>query len=407
MSLLTMQLRSASFRGVSFSVSEAEYNAGRRTALHEYPKRDVPYVEDMGRATRTYTLTALIVGTDYITRTKALMTALEKPGAGRLVHPWLGELSVIATAVGAAKFDTALGMSSVSLTFVEAGEKLFPGMLAGFLSELRQRIDDVLEDISEVFEAAARIAGAADYVVAAAAEVWGEIVALCSQTETLIFTGMAQALAQVPFREASTDPKQFASDVADAIGFNKLANTSQDWKQFAETLATLANNPVFALESTEGLVVDSSDRLIVENGNALKTMMRATLLAQAAGCCSFVGTVYDSADVQGEAETTSYESMIALRETVCDAIDAEILRVEDDELAIELEVMRADVYEAVTQTAEQQARLMHFDFPSRLPLVTAAYEMYEDADRADEIQRLNNVRHIGFSPSGGLKVLSR
>ena len=218
---------------------------------------------------------------------------------------------------------------------------------------------------------------------------------------------MAQALSLVPFSEASTDPEKFASDVADAVGFNKLANTTQDWKLYAETLATLANSPVFALESTEGLVAESSDRIIVENANMLKTMMRVTLLSQAAGCCSFVGTVYDSADVQGGTETTSYDSMIVLRETVCDAIESEILRIEDDELAIELETMRADVYEAVTQRAEQQARLMHVDFPARLPLVTAAYELYEDADRADEIQRLNNVRHLGFSPSGGLKVLSR
>ena len=45
-------LNQASFRGVPFAVYGGDARFGRRLALHEYPGRDKPYIEDMGRSTR-------------------------------------------------------------------------------------------------------------------------------------------------------------------------------------------------------------------------------------------------------------------------------------------------------------------------------------------------------------------
>lgn len=405
MSLLTMQLRPASFRGVSFSVSDAEYNGGRRTALHEYPQRDTPYVEDMGRATREYSMTALVVGSDYIARAKELMAALEKPGAGRLVHPWLGELSVIATSVGTLTFSNSLGMASVSLTFVEAGEKLYPGMGTSWVAALRNQIDATLDAAAEAFADVIELANQADYIIAEAADTWGVLVQACATCEALVYTGMVEALQAVDFVQSITDPEGFAGSVADALGFNRLAGTSRDWKHYSETLITLANRPEFA--AVHGAhVVGSSDERIENNDNALKALMRNTLLAQSAGCASFVGTASDTADVTEEVETTSYDSMISLRDDICAGLEAEMLQTDSDEMAIELEDLRSNVFSEMTERAEQQARLHRVDFPARRPLVVAAYELYQDADRADELGRLNAIRNIGFSPEGGLIALS-
>ena len=42
-------LRPASFRGVPFLVDESHVVIGRRVVLHEYPLRDKPYAEDLGK----------------------------------------------------------------------------------------------------------------------------------------------------------------------------------------------------------------------------------------------------------------------------------------------------------------------------------------------------------------------
>jgi prophage DNA circulation protein len=49
-----MLMQQASFRGVVFHVETGARLSGRRTVVHEYPKRNDPYAEDMGRAARRF-----------------------------------------------------------------------------------------------------------------------------------------------------------------------------------------------------------------------------------------------------------------------------------------------------------------------------------------------------------------
>jgi hypothetical protein len=98
MDLWKMQLRAASFRGVSFGVTADESEGGRRTVTHEFPQREAPYVEDLGGAPRRFTVQAFVLGSDYMSRRDALEAALQQPGPGTLVHPWYGEVQVCQTA---------------------------------------------------------------------------------------------------------------------------------------------------------------------------------------------------------------------------------------------------------------------------------------------------------------------
>src|SRR5436305_959267 len=54
-------LQQASFRGIPFGVLSGAGRFGRRLALHEYPNRDKPWPEDMGRATRRIALTGFLI----------------------------------------------------------------------------------------------------------------------------------------------------------------------------------------------------------------------------------------------------------------------------------------------------------------------------------------------------------
>ena len=42
-------LLSASFRGIPFKVLDTTTQVGRRNVLHQFPFKDVPYVEDLGK----------------------------------------------------------------------------------------------------------------------------------------------------------------------------------------------------------------------------------------------------------------------------------------------------------------------------------------------------------------------
>lgn len=84
----------ASFRGVGFFISSAVVPIGRKGQLHEFPQRDEPYFESLGKQSQVHTVTAFIVGPDCFEQRDKLLQALEASGAGELVHPWLGRMQV-------------------------------------------------------------------------------------------------------------------------------------------------------------------------------------------------------------------------------------------------------------------------------------------------------------------------
>ena len=117
----------ASFRGVGFQVDEHDSPiAGRRVAVHEYPGRDEPFIEDLGRTTKTYSIEAFMVGDDYATARDRLIEACDMPGPGELVHPYLGSLQVACTGCSLTERTREGRMARFSLSFTEAGANQYP-----------------------------------------------------------------------------------------------------------------------------------------------------------------------------------------------------------------------------------------------------------------------------------------
>lgn len=86
-----MQLLPASFAGVRYHVEHQARSSGRRIVLHEYPKRDTPYAEDMGRHAIRYQITGYLIGPSYHLAKRALINALESSTGNMLVDPYLGD----------------------------------------------------------------------------------------------------------------------------------------------------------------------------------------------------------------------------------------------------------------------------------------------------------------------------
>lgn len=125
-SVWRFNLRQASFRGVPFHFERAAGTYGRRYAMHEYPGRDEPYAEDLGRAQRTWTFQAYLIGDTYHLQRTALLAACEEAGPGSLILPMIGRVNAVCTNID---FDDARQRgrySALSLSFAEAGERLVP-----------------------------------------------------------------------------------------------------------------------------------------------------------------------------------------------------------------------------------------------------------------------------------------
>ncbi len=137
MALFSKGLIPASFRGVPFAVLADDIGGGRRIALHQYPGRDTPWAEDMGREARRWHFRGFIVTGDVVfaggpvqLQRATLIAALEKAGPGTLTHPTLGILNVsvqrftVGAELGAGR------MSNVDIEFVESGKRNFASLLS-------------------------------------------------------------------------------------------------------------------------------------------------------------------------------------------------------------------------------------------------------------------------------------
>ncbi|MBU2673572.1 MULTISPECIES: DNA circularization protein [Hafnia] len=85
-----------SFRNVPFYIfREQRRSGGRRIVKREYPLRDDGGTVDLGRKLAERTFTACVLGRNAKAQCDALLEALEANGAGELVHPEYGTLSVL------------------------------------------------------------------------------------------------------------------------------------------------------------------------------------------------------------------------------------------------------------------------------------------------------------------------
>ena len=111
----------ASFGGAGFHVEVDSQAGGRRNALHEFPHRDVPWAEDMGRKARHWPIAAYVIGPDYTAARDALIDVCEREGPFSLVHPLLGTVQANCDDYVATERRELGGYCIIELRCVEAG----------------------------------------------------------------------------------------------------------------------------------------------------------------------------------------------------------------------------------------------------------------------------------------------
>lgn len=148
----------ASWRGVPFGVLGSSLKGGRRNAVHEYPYRDTPWIEDLGRKGRRITLSGFLVQNDItqfpaglgsvattigeilsgpvVLQRQQMVQACEQKGPGTLVHPTLGRLQVSLDDYEVLEQWDDGPYFELRLVFLDPGARLFPSLGASTLDNV-------------------------------------------------------------------------------------------------------------------------------------------------------------------------------------------------------------------------------------------------------------------------------
>jgi len=149
------QLRKkASFRDALFFVRDSDTGVGRRNAVHTYPLKDEPYVEDLGLAADEFSITGYVVQNkenenDYFAERDALIAALKKAGPGVLIHPFLGEKTV--SLIGKAQISESFtqgGIAQFRMSFILVHDFVGPPYPKK-VADYQQAVDDEVNSVTE------------------------------------------------------------------------------------------------------------------------------------------------------------------------------------------------------------------------------------------------------------------
>lgn len=443
------QLQQGSFRGVPFGVHSGEARFGRRQAVHEYPFRDTPWIEDIGRGTRKISFVAFLIensrvygGGPVVGQRESLIAACEMAGSGTLVHPTLGRLTVSVPEDGLVtteRWDEGLYFE-IGFTFIESGDRVFPSTAS---------------DTPSNSQAAAGVAGGAartDFVGTV------NVNALNSQVQGIL----AQGSAVVAMAVATVAP--FIQTIArlsfDATGlYTTIIELPGDFgRYFASSLSGFAGSaqPVPGAPTTlQGLILaGSASRAAVTQANAalavasagtdpealaealqasIAALLEATddprvairllsalsdffpsaptsatpigiaqgIMQTALGCLARRSALAALVQASALYQPSSRDDAANLRDALCALIDAEILVAGDngdDASYVALRSMRSAMVIDLNARGAALAPMQTFNFSANMPAPVLAQRIYRDPTRADQLVAEANPPHPAFMP---------
>ncbi|MGE4310295.1 DNA circularization protein [Desulfovibrio sp.] len=380
-------LRQASFRGAKFEVDDVEASGGRRLVKHEYPLRDEPYAEDMGRKAREYSVRAYIVqgrSYSYFDARKDMLKALEGSGPGTLIHPWHGEVKVCVDRYSMRESMEHGGLIEVSITFAEAGSLKQPAATADTAYGTNKAATSVRDALKKEFmdkfgPAAKELAAVAETLQTGAALVM-EYMGL---PQALMAEGLAYAMALI------ATPSALFGALTGLFG--ELAGSGG---------ASVDADSSYAFSSAPSRSLAPIDELLITNPviDTPSTIVLRTTLAGIA--------VTELAAASAYKDFITSDDALAERDTTLAGIDVIAPAVSDPVYSSLAELRRAVAVDLTTRGG-QLPSLRTITLPTTMPALVASYNIYGDADRADEIISRNRVRHPGRVPGQTpLEVLS-
>ncbi|MFB5641813.1 DNA circularization protein [Kluyvera ascorbata] len=442
-------LRQASFRGVPFAVKAEETAHGRRVAIHEYPYRDTAWVEDMGRGIRKITLRCFIIqdsliygGGSVIEQRQRLTEACEKKGAGTLIHPTLGELTVSIPDNGLriGGEQSSGRVFEFSLICIESGLKVFAvttsvaasaSVKTNYLrlvstavlttiARVKGEIRSVTQGIKTIKNTVAFWTNMVESTVSEVTNIGNTLKSTFGNTRYGRYNhgqtgGSSGVNGQRDIDDASSTAllvqQTMAQSVTDRATINSDITTLNNSSTSDAFIQGVSDVVLSVLNSTGG--ISERIRALEILANSLSTQyQQATADQNVADSINALILVLCSgamATAAVSANPGSRDEADALTERVCAQLETALVKAADrgdDEIYQALLEVRAAFITTMETTSEGLVSLVEFSTPSSLPALTLANRLYQDVGRAGELIAGTSVPHPAFMPTK-MKVLRK
>lgn len=422
------QLQPASFRGVSFGVTNSGGQAGRRNAEHEYPNRDVGWVEDLGRAQRRFQVVGFVVGDDVIAQRQKMLDAVERSGDGELVHPTFGRVQVALIGFDWQEVGEKGRVIEYRFSFVRQGQRLYPGSVATTTAQVASgvtlfgsaaaaafvtRTATVLGDGAGIVN---RVAQQANAWTQQALRVGNDATSLIKLAVSLPgqfgrLLGLASGVTVgevIPQKSLLTE-----SDLVGAAAQARAAIASA-CAALVQAAGSIAPGATSSFSSAAQAVVDAISSAAPTPGDALRGLQTLATYVPTVGAVGDELVTQDAcadlfrrvalgglATAASNYQPQSSGDAATVRTLVLDVFDAEITTAGDqfeDDVYTSLRALRGQVVQDLNSRGAQLPTLVKVTVQASLPALVLAQRLYRDSTRADELVARAVPIHPAFMP---------
>lgn len=382
-------LRPASFRGKKFFVDSSQYTGGRRVVFHEFPDRDLPYAEDMGKVGQTFKIDGYILGDNYFDLKKDLREAANTEGAGELVHPYFGTLQV---QCGAFSIDEVRGegrYAKISFQFYEAGDNRFPQQVddkqalledsaANALAMSKKSFDNkfsILKQPGNVVDSArSTLSGAMDAFQKSTKDVRA-----ATQAASNLAFSIRNAKAQLT--DLMKAPGKLSKNLLDSLALLKGAIAKPIGQYNAN--ATLFN---FGVKSNPAPATPSRKQE-AKNNDTINQFIKQASVSQAAVAASLI-------------PFASVTEAITIRNALRDQIDEISLATDDDDVYQAFRDLNAQIVKTMPDVDAQVPNVRTVPLEVTSNSLVLSYDLFENADGEADLITRNKIKNPAFILGG-------
>ena len=361
----------ASFRGVPFKVDGEGMAGQRRLSISPIAYADASVIEDMGRDPMLFRVTAYLAGDAADREAKALTVALSVKGPALLVLPMQGAVRARVQDWSRDRRKDVAGHVAVSITFIEEGLGSAPFAAIGGAGP-----------VADLLAAGAQILGA---------------------SLDGAFAGLSGARQSPELRDVTlAETRLHAAAATTASGDRPAAIVTRALSAFSEAVETAIDAPAaYAATLTNGwrLVALHADPAELRAHLAVELVMPVESAAGIAEQAALAGALAIAA-VRGDYPARpdarrAREAMAAAVAPVVAAAGAAL----GFEAKAWLAGMTGEAALILSRTAATRAPLVRVETGLSLSAVTVAYQLYGDANRAQEMVDRNRVTTAALMPA--------
>ena len=422
----------ASFRGINFLIEQAAVPVGRKGQLHEYPQRDEPFFESLGKQSQVHKVSAYVIGDDCFERRDKLLEALEKEGPGELVHPWLGRMLVDVGECDLTHSRTEGGMARLELTFYPSKPRKFPTGTANTQQQVVKSSESLLSSALRRYKAAMAVVDKARINLIGLRNGLSNVYTIIQRQFAPflgIFTNLSGFIQSLVNSQSALSSlfssyfSDFSSSGLFSTGINRTSSSTGQAGNAAGVITAPSYRSSVAVASQHAEAVTSINTVPQVSGadtsaaaQAVANLVQDSLLVQVALIISEMPVATQPVSVEStpsidhqavqpveRPEVPVADDVIELRDALSEAIWEASLKA-DPEHYQALNTLRQALIKHLTAVAVSGVRLVDITPAETLPALVLAYRRFGDATRAGEVVQRNRIQHPGFVPAVPLKI---